>query len=226
MPHPPSIPTPHDDLGQTLMRPASYDTRRGPRKRALAAGAALLASFAVLESRRAQRLDRRAGAALSRPLGDSGDTVISAGTDLGSVYAICGLAAALTLAGRRRAAADVAGAGVLGWVAAQGLKPLVSRPRPYQADAVDRLVVEPSGASWPSGHVAVAAGMAGALSPRLPTGGKVVAAVGSVLVAYSRVYVGVHYLSDVVAGMGLGVLSAEGWRSIRRRITDWLARRT
>lgn len=191
----------------------------------MAAAAALAVSFATLESRRAQTFDRRAGATLSRPLGPIADRVISAGTDLGSVYAICGLASFLALTGRRRAAADVAGAGAIGWVAAQGLKPLVQRPRPYQADAVVRLVVEPSGASWPSGHVAVAAGMAGALAPRLPASGKMGASVASVLVAYSRIYVGVHYLSDVVAGMGIGVLSAEAWRTVRRRLTDWLDRR-
>lgn len=199
---------------------ASYDVPRGPSKRAVAAGVALLASFATLESRGAQRFDRRAGAVLSRPLGPVADRVISAGTDLGSVYAIGGLATLLAVTGRRRAAADVAGAGVLGWVAAQAMKPLVRRPRPYQADQVVRLVVEPSGASWPSGHVAVAAGMAGALAPRLPAEGKVGAGALSVLVALSRIYVGVHYLSDVVAGVGIGVLCAEGWRSIRRRITS------
>lgn len=209
-----------------MPREASYDVPRGPRKRALAAGAALLGSFATLESRRAQRFDRRAGTSLSRPLGPVADRVISAGTDLGSVYAIAGIATILAVSGRRKAAADVAGAGALGWIAAQALKPLVHRPRPYQADAVARLVVEPSGASWPSGHVAVAAGMAGALSPRLPREGKVGAAVLSVLVAYSRIYVGVHYLSDVVAGIGIGVLCAEGWRSIRRRMSRAIEHRT
>ena len=208
------------------MRPASYDTRRGPRKRAIAAGAALLVSLATLKSRRAQTFDRRAGATLSRPLGDVADRIISAGTDLGSVYAIAGASTLLAAAGRRRAAADVLGAGAIAWIGAQGLKPLVERPRPYQADSVVRLVVEPSGASWPSGHVAVAAGLAGALAPRLPTSGKVGLGLITTLVAHSRIYVGVHYLSDVVAGVGVGVLSAEGWRSIRRRITRWLDRRS
>ena len=159
-------------------------------------------------------------------MGDVADRIISAGTDLGSVYAIAGATTLLTVTGRRHAAADVAGAGAIAWIAAQGLKPLLERPRPYQADSVVRLVVEPSGASWPSGHVAVAAGLAGALSPRLPAAGKVGASFMTALVAHSRVYVGVHYLSDVVAGVGVGVLSAEGWRSVRRRITRWLERRS
>lgn len=197
----------------------TVDERPGWRRRRTYAGLALLGvSYATLKSRRAQAYDRRAGALLSRPLGPVADRVISAGTDLGSVYAIAGCSAILAAVGRRRAAADVAGAGALGWVAAQALKPLVDRPRPYQAGEVVRLVVEPSGTSWPSGHVAVAAAMADALSPRLPTPAKVTAGTLSLVVAYSRIYVGVHYLSDVAAGLGIGIVCAEAWRGVRRRI--------
>lgn len=184
----------------------------------LAALLAVAGSYLAVRSARAQRADLRAGARMSRPLGPVADRVISAGTDLGSVYAIAGLGTVLAATGRRRSALDVVGAGAVAWTLAQGMKPLVKRPRPYQADGVARLVVEPAGASWPSGHVAVAGAMATALSPRLSARGKAAAGVLAALVAYSRVYVGVHYVTDIVAGLGVGSASAALWRGARRGV--------
>lgn len=182
----------------------------------LAALAAVGCSYLAVRSPQAQELDIRAGARMSRPLGPVADRIISAGTDLGSIYAIAGLGTVLAVTGRRRAALDVVGSGAVAWTLAQGLKPLVKRPRPYQAQGVARLVVEPAGASWPSGHVAVAGAMATALSPGLSPRAKVVAGALASLVAYSRVYVGVHYVSDIVAGLGVGSASAALWRGVRR----------
>lgn len=182
-----------------------------------AAGIALGASLAAVKSPSLQQWDRRAGLALSRPLGRHGDTLVGAGTDLGSVYAILGISTALAVRRRTAAAVDVFGAGSAAWVAAQAIKPLVDRPRPYQADGVMRIVAKPSGASWPSGHVAVAAAMAGSMAPALPPAGRLVATGLTAFVAASRIYVGVHYLTDVIAGVGLGMLCAKAWRGLRGR---------
>ena len=189
----------------------------GERTSLVVAGVALGASLVAVRSRTLLRWDRRAGSALSRPLGHVGDVAFGVGTDLGSVYAIAGATTALLAARRPHVAADVAGAGALAWVAAQAAKPLVDRPRPYEAHGAVRLVAKPSGSSWPSGHVAVAAAMAGALSPSLPPAGRRMAGTVTGFVAMSRVYVGVHYLTDVVAGYGVGVLSAKVMRRIRGR---------
>lgn len=186
------------------------------RRRSWLAGLLVAASLAAVRSRRAQRCDRRAGKALSRPLGRRADGVIGVGTDLGSVYAVIGATSVLAATGRRRAARRVAGAGALAWVAAQAAKPLVDRPRPYEADGATRLVTRPAGASWPSGHVAVATGMASAVVDELPRGGRLSALLGALFVAHSRVYVGVHYLSDVVAGLGIGVLAERAWHAVQR----------
>ncbi|MGE5675499.1 MAG: phosphatase PAP2 family protein [Mycobacterium leprae] len=70
--------------------------------------------------------------------------------------------------------------------------------------------------SYPSGHAAFSTtiyGMAAFLldqSGRLPDWGAVVAAVAALLVlltGYSRVYLGVHYPSDVLGGYALGMIS-------------------
>lgn len=193
--------------------------RRGDDVSGLAAGALIGLSFAMLRSPRLQGLDRRAGLALSRPLGPAGDTVFGAGTDLGSLFSVTGMSVALAMTGRRRAALDVFGAGCSGWLAAQALKPLVDRPRPYVVDGTVRLVSEPAGASWPSGHVAVAAAMASALWPDARRRGRAGLTGFAGFVAMSRVYVGVHYFTDVTAGLGVGLLSARIWRAGRHALS-------
>lgn len=194
------------------------------RRSVVAAGVAVAASYAALRWPPALEWDRRAGVALSRPLGRVGDAVISSGTDLGSVYAIAGVSAVLAATGRRRPALDVAGAGAVGWTLAQGIKPLVERPRPYQAHGAFRLVAEPAGASWPSGHVAVAGAMTAALTPAMSPRARIGAAALAGFVSVSRIYVGVHYLTDVVAGLGVGVISAGAWTAARRAVSRRLVR--
>jgi undecaprenyl-diphosphatase len=88
------------------------------------------------------------------------------------------------------------------------LKDAVDRPRP--ANALD----EADGSSFPSGHAAysvIYAVLATTVVVRLRTGitrGTAVVVTGiaiTALVGLTRVYLGVHYLSDVVSGWGLGV---------------------
>lgn len=186
-------------------------------RRALAAATvALGASYALARYPRGARLDRAAGRLAGRPLGRVADSVIAAATDLGSAYGLAGTAAALAASGRRRQALDVAGAGMIGWTAAQAAKRLGERPRPYQADGAARLVAEPAGSSWPSGHTAVAGAVCATLAPHLPAGARRAAAGAAGFVALSRMYVGVHYASDVVAGLAIGAWSAAAWRAVRR----------
>lgn len=83
---------------------------------------------------------------------------------------------------------------------------LVQRPRP---DIVPRLIEgTASGYGFPSGHTTIAFVLAAVLAgqyPRLRWYCYTIAA----LVGISRVYLGMHYPSDVVAGAVLG--SAVGW---------------
>ncbi len=91
-----------------------------------------------------------------------------------------------------------------------GLKPFVARPRPYVTlKAVTPLLISQDPNSFPSGHTCAAfsAGIAWAatLPGRWMPGAAIVQAV---CMGYSRLYVGVHYPSDVIAGAIVGSLCA------------------
>ena len=95
---------------------------------------------------------------------------------------------------------------VLEWT----LKELVDRPRPD----IDRLVAG-NGPSFPSGHVMAAIAIWGLLPPvvALINGRRsawwwsvAISATVIASVAFSRVYLGVHWLSDVVGALFLGAL--------------------
>jgi membrane-associated phospholipid phosphatase len=190
---------------------------RSRRRRAATALAVIGASYLGVRTSRAARFDAAATAMLARGRGTWIDRAVSAFTDLGSVYGAGGLSAALALRGHRREAVDVAGATAIAWVAAQAAKPALRRPRPYEAADAHRLVAVPAGSSWPSGHAAVAAAAADVLGDRLDPPGRLALAGVVATVGVSRLYVGVHHLTDVVAGVGVGMLSAEGWRRIAAR---------
>jgi membrane-associated phospholipid phosphatase len=172
---------------------------------------ALVGSYLVARSGRGQALEARLGAALLRPRGDRVDRAVAAGTDLGSVYGAAGMATALAAVGRRRLARDVGGAALVAWTAAQVTKPLFGRARPYELDAAARLVAVPAGSSWPSGHAALAAAMASVVARDLTPRARAGVAATVALVGLSRAYVGVHHPTDVIGGIGLGVLAATVW---------------
>ena len=102
---------------------------------------------------------------------------------------------------------------------AAGLKEAFDRARPPLADPSFVSVVPPPGSdSFPSGHAAeafAAAAVLAALHPRLRVPVLVLAA----LVALSRVYLGVHYPADVVAGAVLGLVLGALAIRIARRVT-------
>ncbi|MDQ3932115.1 MAG: phosphatase PAP2 family protein [Actinomycetota bacterium] len=178
----------------------------------------IVASYLAMRCPTLEERERALAVRVRRPRGPVVDHVVSAATDLGSMFAVAGTAGVLATSRRAQAAVDVAVGGMLAWSASQGLKPLVRRPRPYQLEKAERLVAEPSGSSWPSAHPAVAAAVLTVLAPRLPRPGRTLGTLLAAFVATSRVYVGVHYPTDVVAGLGLGGLCGALWRLVARRL--------
>lgn len=94
----------------------------------------------------------------------------------------------------------------VGWLSAQLVKVVVERPRPNPALLADPLAPETGFDSFPSGHVSLAVGLAFAIwflarGTRWERFSVVFGAVMVVGLALSRLYVGVHYPSDVLAAM-------------------------
>ncbi len=105
--------------------------------------------------------------------------------------------------------------GLADFVASGLLKPLVQRLRPcFALDHVRLLISQPQSYSFASSHAANSAVVAtvtwiffhrGVLVEKLFTGTMIFYALA---ISFSRVYVGVHYPGDVLAGMVIGVCSA------------------
>ena len=124
--------------------------------------------------------------------------------DAGAVWIVLSLAL-LCFRKTRPAGLTVAAALVLDLVVCNGaLKPLFGRVRPCVVNpAVELLVACPTDASFPSGHTAASFAAAGALwaaGSRLWLPSLVLAA----LIAFSRLYLYVHWPSDVLVGAVLG----------------------
>ena len=151
--------------------------------------------------------------------GPAADRFFGGVTELGSLYAAGAAAAALFVTGRRSAAMRAAGAAGATWLAGQAIKRFVDRPRPFDADAegTRRMIARPQGTSWPSSHPAVLTAFTRVAARELDLGVASRAALTGLdlAVASSRVYLGVHYPSDVKGGLFLGRAVAAMWPSAR-----------
>ena len=149
------------------------------------------------------RVDHALLRSARRTLGDTPAVPVAQGMSHFGEHALGWLAlgAAGWLSGRRR---DEWTAGLVGVVAAHAagvvVKRVVRRPRPQLPD-VPPLVGTPSTLSFPSAHSCSTAAAAVGFGPMVGRP-PMVAVTGAMLV--SRVLLGVHYPSDVVAGAALG----------------------
>lgn len=146
---------------------------------------------------------------LRMPWLDSAMVFISSLGNAGAVWIV--LTAVLLILPRwRRVGAILLCALVIDFVVCNGIvKPLVARPRPYDLNpAMDYLISRPHGWSFPSGHTAASFSAASALwfgksALWLPCG------VLALLIAFSRLYLYVHFPTDVLFGVLFGILF--GW---------------
>ncbi|NRD25004.1 phosphatase PAP2 family protein [Frigoribacterium sp. VKM Ac-2836] len=159
------------------------------------------------------------------PLLDAGALLIDRllGPQLGMALVLLFAVAVWVTTRRVVEALTVLGVALLPWAAAETMKVVVGRDRPDPRLLVDPLLIEPHSFSFPSGHTALATGLA--LAIVLVVRGRrawrlvaVVAALGVVVVAASRVWIGVHYPTDTVASTVLGcsvlALVLPSWRRL------------
>ena len=116
---------------------------------------------------------------------------------------------------------------VLGWVlsavligdlSSYLLRELIGRPRPWRRYPLPHtLVGAPKDSSLPSGHTTIAFACATVLTYFGPRFGPSLFLLAAAI-AFSRVYVGVHYPVDVVGGAVLGVAIGAALIALRRLV--------
>jgi undecaprenyl-diphosphatase len=99
-------------------------------------------------------------------------------------------------------------------VASSGIKPLFERARPFDVVEGTRQLVSAHGYAFPSSHAANTFAAGTFLALRFRRWWPILLV--STAVAYSRVYVGVHWPSDAVAGAAIGAGIGTGMVAVER----------
>ncbi|HEY6688400.1 MAG TPA: phosphatase PAP2 family protein [Propionibacteriaceae bacterium] len=171
------------------------------------------------------QLDRvayRAVAELSTPLLDRPLRWVSDFADFSKPWFLAAgvLAAFGGARGRRAAVTGLAAIGLNSLLVNQSMKRAGARRRPNRAQLgvpENRWVRMPLSTSFPSGHSASAAAFAVSVGRLLP-GLRLPLRVAAGIVAFSRIYTGVHYPGDVVVGTALGTIVGRATSAVVQRL--------
>ena len=101
------------------------------------------------------------------------------------------------------------------------LKNLIARVRPYEViDGLYPLVKKLKDFSFPSGHSCASFAASLVFFKKLPRRYGIASLVLASLIAISRLYLGVHYPSDVLGGIAIGLLSGAAALRIQRAVAE------
>ncbi len=155
------------------------------------------------------------------------DPLVIGVTQLGDwqflLVVVLAVVAFLLIRRRPRTALILAAAALAAFPLSEGVKVLVGRPRP---EVPWRLIALPSSYSFPSGHSLESMTVYGALAltlgrrlrgRRFRVMALALCVALPLLIGFSRVYLGVHYPTDVLAGWAAGLALAllAGWANRR-----------
>ena len=99
------------------------------------------------------------------------------------------------------------------------LKNLVARTRPYEVvEGLVLLIEKQRDYSFPSGHTCASFAAAGVYWRMLPKKFGIPLVILAAMIAFSRLYVGVHYPTDVLAGLLIGLFAAWAARHMQKYV--------
>lgn len=106
------------------------------------------------------------------------------------------------------------------------LKTWIARPRPFLTYTdIMPIIPPPTDFSFPSGHTAIAFAVAFVIYELLPRRYSIPALVTAALIGMSRLYLGVHYPTDILAGIliGFAIAKTAVWLIQKMGSHHWLS---